>query len=100
KYTAGDKKALGIVLTPRHIAELFSLLANVTPESRVLDICAGTGGFLISAMQQMLKKAVTEEQRQDIRKNRLIGIENSPKMFALAASNMILRGDGKANLHQ
>jgi hypothetical protein len=25
---------------------------------------------LISAMQQMLKKAVTEEQRQDIRKNR------------------------------
>ncbi|MDQ7465746.1 HsdM family class I SAM-dependent methyltransferase, partial [Salmonella enterica] len=100
KYTAGDKKALGIVLTPRHIAELFSLLANVNPESRVLDICAGTGGFLISAMQHMLKKAVTDEQRQDIRRNRLIGVENSPKMFALAASNMILRGDGKANLHQ
>lgn len=47
-----------------------------------------------------VKKAITEEQRNDIRKNRLIGIENSPKMFALAASNMILRGDGKANLHQ
>ena len=29
KYTAGDKKALGIVLTPRHVAELFSLLSNV-----------------------------------------------------------------------
>lgn len=100
KYTAGDKKALGIVLTPRHVAELFSLLANVGPESKVLDICAGTGGFLISAMQQMLKKAVTDEQRKDIQKNRLIGIENNPKMFALAASNMILRGDGKANLHQ
>lgn len=100
KYTAGDKKALGIVLTPRHVAELFSLIANVGPESKVLDICAGTGGFLISAMQHMLKKAVTEEERTDIRKNRLIGIENNPKMFALAASNMILRGDGKANLHQ
>ncbi|MBU2782325.1 SAM-dependent DNA methyltransferase [Acidithiobacillus caldus] len=100
KYTAGDKKALGIVLTPRHIAELFSLIANVGPESKVLDICAGTGGFLISAMQHMLKKAVTEEERTDIKKNRLIGIENNPKMFALAASNMILRGDGKANLHQ
>jgi 16S rRNA G966 N2-methylase RsmD len=100
KYTAGDKKALGIVLTPRHIAELFSLIANVGPESRVLDICAGTGGFLISAMQHMVKKAVTEEERTDIKKNRLIGIENNPKMFALAASNMILRGDGKANLHQ
>ncbi|WP_145504078.1 HsdM family class I SAM-dependent methyltransferase [Yersinia vastinensis] len=100
KYTAGDKKALGIVLTPRHIAELFSLIANVTPNSKVLDICAGTGGFLISAMQHMLKKAVTDKERTDIKKNRLIGIENSPKMFALAASNMILRGDGKANLHQ
>ncbi|MFT8309246.1 HsdM family class I SAM-dependent methyltransferase [Acetobacter malorum] len=100
KYTAGDKKALGIVLTPRHIAELFSLLANVGPESKILDICAGTGGFLISAMQHMLRKAITEEERTDIKKNRLIGIENNPKMFALAASNMILRGDGKANLHQ
>lgn len=100
RYTGGDKKALGIVLTPRHIAELFSLIASVGPESKVLDICAGTGGFLISAMQHMLKKAVTEEERTDIKKNRLIGIENSPKMFALAASNMILRGDGKANLHQ
>lgn len=100
KYTAGDKKALGIVLTPRHVAELFSLIANVGPDSKVLDICAGTGGFLISAMQHMLKKAITEEERTDIKKNRLIGIENNPKMFALAASNMILRGDGKANLHQ
>lgn len=100
KYTAGDKKALGIVLTPRHISELFSLITNVGPKSKVLDICAGTAGFLISAMQHMLKKAVTEEERNDIKRNRLIGIENSPKMFALAASNMILRGDGKANLHQ
>lgn len=100
KYTAGDKKALGIVLTPRHVAELFSLLANVGPDSKVLDICAGTAGFLISAMQHMLRKAVTEEQRVEIKRNRLIGIENNPKMFALAASNMILRGDGKANLHQ
>lgn len=100
KYTAGDKKSLGIVLTPRHVAELFSLVANVGPGSKVLDICAGTGGFLISAMQQMLKKAMTDDERNDIKRNRLIGIENNPKMFALAASNMILRGDGKANLHQ
>ena len=100
KYTAGDKKALGIVLTPRHVAELFSLIADVGPDSKVLDICAGTGGLLISTMQHMLKKAVTDEERKDIKRNRLIGIENSPKMFALAASNMILRGDGKANLHQ
>ncbi len=100
KYTAGDKKALGIVLTPRHITELFCDIANVTKNDTVLDICAGTGAFLISAMQAMLKSAITDDERKEIKKHRLIGIENSPKMFALAASNMILRGDGKANLHQ
>ncbi len=100
KYTGGDKKALGIVLTPRHVTELFCDLANITKKDTVLDICAGTGAFLISAMQAMLKTANTDAERSDIKKNKLIGIENSPKMFALAASNMILRGDGKANLHQ
>ena len=100
KYTGGDKKALGIVLTPKHITELFCEIAGVNKKDTVIDICAGTGGFLISAMHKMLKTAITEEERLDIKKNRLIGIENSPKMFSLAASNMILRGDGKANLHQ
>ena len=100
KYTGGDKKALGIVLTPRHITELFSLLANVQKDSKVLDICAGTGGFLISAMHHMFKKAVTDEEREAIRKEGLVGVENQPNMYALAASNMILRGDGKANLYQ
>jgi hypothetical protein len=100
KYTGGDKKALGIVLTPRHITELFALLANVDKSSRVLDICAGTGGFLISAMHQMMRAAVTDRDRDRIRKKGLVGVEQQPNMFALAASNMILRGDGKANLYQ
>ncbi|MCC7040360.1 MAG: N-6 DNA methylase [Burkholderiales bacterium] len=100
RYTGGDKKALGIVLTPRHITELFALLANVSKDSTVLDICAGTGGFLISAMHQMIKSAKTEAERQRIRQHGLIGVEQQPNMFALAASNMILRGDGKANLYQ
>jgi type I restriction enzyme M protein len=100
RYTGGDKKALGIVLTPRHITELFALLANVNKSSRVLDICAGTGGFLISAMHQMMKSAITETDKKRIRENGLVGVEPQPNMFALAASNMILRGDGKANLWQ
>jgi hypothetical protein len=100
KYTGGDKKALGIVLTPRHITELFALLANVNKANKVLDICAGTGGFLISAMHRMFKTALTDAEYKQIRKRGLIGVEQQPNMFALAASNMILRGDGKANLYQ
>jgi len=87
-------------LTPRHVTELFALLANVQKDSRVLDICAGTGGFLISAMHQMFKRAVTTKEQEKIKREGLVGVENQPNMYALAASNMILRGDGKANLHQ
>jgi 16S rRNA G966 N2-methylase RsmD len=100
KYTGGDKKSLGIVLTPRHITELFSLLSNVQNNSKVLDICAGTGGFLISAMNQMFKNAETKEEKEKIKNEGIIGVENQPQMYALAASNMLLRGDGKANLYQ
>ncbi|WP_187489147.1 N-6 DNA methylase, partial [Pantoea agglomerans] len=56
--------------------------------------------FLISAMHQMFKSAVTDRDRSIIRKRGLVGVEQQPNMFALAASNMILRGDGKANLYQ
>ncbi|RTQ34343.1 SAM-dependent DNA methyltransferase [Variovorax gossypii] len=100
KYTGGDKKALGIVLTPRHITELFSLIANVDRSSTVIDICAGTSGFLVSAMHQMMRSAQTKAEVERIKKQGLVGVEQQPDMFALAASNMILRGDGKANLYQ
>lgn len=100
KYTGGDGKGLGIVLTPKHVTELFSLIANVNKDSIVVDTCAGTGGFLISAMNRMLKSATTEAEVEAIKKHQLIGVEQNPTMYALAASNMILRGDGKANLYQ
>jgi SAM-dependent methyltransferase len=100
KYTGGDKKSLGIVLTPRHITVLFSRLANVGKTDKVLDICCGTGGFLISAMHQMVKDAAKKEEVETVKNEHLIGVEQQPNMYALAASNMILRGDGKANLYQ
>lgn len=100
KYTGGDKKALGIVLTPRHITDLCARLANVNKDSKVLDICAGTGGFLVSAMYLMMKQAVGDDDKERIKREGLVGVEQQPNMYALAASNMILRGDGKANLYQ
>jgi type I restriction enzyme M protein len=100
KYTGGDKKSLGIVLTPRHITDLCARLANVNKNSAVIDICAGTGGFLISAMHRMIAQAITTDEKERIKEKGLIGIEQQPNMYALAASNMILRGDGKANLYQ
>lgn len=101
RYTGGDKKGLGIVLTPRHLTELFVKMARVGLKDTVIDTCCGTGGFLIAALAEMDAKAAGNAvEREQIRKHRLIGVEQQPQMYALAASNMILRGDGKANLFQ
>jgi type I restriction enzyme M protein len=100
KYTGGDGKGLGIVLTPRHVTELFALIANVSKDDVVVDPCAGTGGFLISAMMRMTGTTTTQAEIDSIKRDRLIGVEQQATMYALAASNMILRGDGKANLYQ
>lgn len=101
RYTGGDKKGLGIVLTPRHITELFSEIADVKKDDVVLDNCCGTGGFLISAMKKMIDDAKDDSKEiEKIKKERLIGIEQNPNMFALGCANMILRGDGKANVYR
>ncbi|WP_336975104.1 HsdM family class I SAM-dependent methyltransferase [Bacillus thuringiensis] len=101
RYTGGDKKGLGIVLTPKHITELMVDLTKVNKDSVVLDTCTGTSGFLISAMKQMIELSNEDEVKiANIKANQLIGVEQQPNMYAMAASNMILRGDGKANLYQ
>lgn len=97
-YSGGDGQTLGIVLTPKHITELFCELLDLKPEDVVLDPCCGTAGFLIAAMHMMLKKAKDDTQKKHIRKEQLHGKELQPYMFTIATTNMILRGDGKSNL--
>ncbi len=96
---ANSDKGLGIVLTPPHITELFSELAQVNKNSIVYDNCTGTGGFLISAMKKMIADANGDEAKiKDIKANSLIGTEYQANIFALAISNMYIHQDGKTNI--
>ena len=67
-YSGGDGQNLGIILTPKHICQLFCDLADLKPNDVVFDPCCGTAGFLIAAMHNMLLKAKTESQKDNIRK--------------------------------
>ena len=67
-YSGGDGQSLGIILTPRHITDLFCELLDVKPTDKVLDPCCGTAGFLIAAMHQMLSKTEDEFEQIEIRK--------------------------------
>jgi type I restriction-modification system DNA methylase subunit len=99
-YSGGDGQSLGIVLTPKHITELFCELVELKTTDSLLDPCCGTAGFLIAGMHNMLQKTDNREEQRNIRKNQLHGLELQPYMFTIATTNMILRGDGKSNLEQ
>jgi len=98
KYSGGDKKGLGIVLTPNHITSLFARLAELEYGDAVLDTCTGTAGFLISAMQNLLQGAGNDDQRGEIRQHALLGIEFNENNYTIACANMLIRGDGKSNI--
>lgn len=97
-YSGGDGQSLGIVLTPKHITQLFCDLLDLQVDDCVLDPCCGTAGFLIAAMHNMFAKAKNDAQINHIRQEQLHGFELQSYMFAIATTNMILRGDGKSNL--
>lgn len=97
-YSGGDGQSLGIILTPKHITDLMVDLVDVRPDDIVLDPTCGTGGFLIAAMHKMLQSANSDAQRRSIKKKQLHGYEIQPNMFAIAATNMILRDDGNSNI--
>lgn len=105
---------LGQFFTPRDVVKLLVRLADIqvtkTHAESVLDACCGSGGFLISAMADMLAKvqriaglSSTERKRleKQIRNDSLIGIDAGaePPIHRIARMNMYLHGDGGSNIY-
>lgn len=106
RYAGITNVKKGIVLTPHHIAELFTELVPLRVDDCVLDCCCGTGAFLISAMTKILSlideddTIKDKEERKDrVKSSQLIGFEIDPMMYTLAISNMLFRGDGKSHIY-
>lgn len=109
KYALGDGKEIGIVLTPPYVTKMMATILDVNKDSKVMDLATGSAGFLISAMEIMIqdvenlygKKTTQAETKIDeIKKKQLLGVELNAEMFTLAATNMILRGDGSSNIQK
>ncbi|MGX0167477.1 type I restriction enzyme M protein [Staphylococcus hominis] len=107
KYALGDGTELGIVLTPPYVTKMMAELLDINKDSKVMDLATGSAGFLISSMELMIEKAelefgkgtsAAEESINKIKSNNLLGIELNAEMYTLAATNMILRGDGSSNI--
>ena len=109
KYALGDGKEIGIVLTPPYITQMMATILNVNQHSKVMDLATGSAGFLISAMELMMNDAekehgknttAAEDKIKAIKREQLLGVELNAEMFTLAATNMILRGDGSSNIQK
>lgn len=109
KYALGDGQEIGIVLTPPYITKMMSTILDIDKDSKVMDLATGSAGFLISAMDIMIqdtektygkKTSATEEKVKEIKEKQLLGVELNAEMYTLAATNMILRGDGSSNIQK
>lgn len=109
KYALGDGKEIGIVLTPPYITKMMATILDVKQNSKVMDLATGSAGFLISAMEIMIQDAENKYGKQTsaatnkihtIKSQQLMGVELNAEMFTLAATNMILRGDGSSNIYK
>ena len=97
------KSEQGQVFTPEHIASLMYRITGTNYTDRVLDICCGSGMFLVKSMSNMIKEVGginNEEEVRKIKANRLFGVEIDKEMYALACANMLIHKDGKTNLDQ
>lgn len=92
--SAGEQN--GKVRTPDHIANLVCDLAEIGPNSRVLDITCGSGTFLAAARNAMLSTA-TPEQEEEI-PNRIFGIDEDLTMWGIARNQMTSLGVPSNNI--
>ena len=112
RFTRGNAKEKGIVLTPKHITDLFCDIAEYyygkkfDESTKILDTCCGTGGFLISALAKIkenidklnISLEAKKEKYNIAKTHSLIGVERDSSMYSLAYANMRFHGDGKSNL--
>ena len=86
--------------TPDHICDFMSKAVGVNKNSRVLDPCCGSGAFLVRAMTDAMDDCDTEEERENVKKYQIFGIEYEDGAFGLSSTNMLIHGDGNSNVVQ
>jgi hypothetical protein len=105
KYAGISNVKKGIVLTPRHVTTLFTKLIDLKDNDKIVDICCGTGAFLIAGMNALVNK-INKSGRTDkdtaianVKEKQLLGFELNATMYICAVSNMLFRGDGKSSIY-
>ncbi|WP_313381905.1 methylation-associated defense system DNA methyltransferase MAD2 [Proteiniphilum saccharofermentans] len=113
------KQEAGQFFTPRNIIKAMVEMMNPTEHTRVLDPACGSGGFLVMVLdhvrKQIAKKMYSEindevlltakynthqvnEKVREYAENSIFGFDFDPDLKKAARMNMVMAGDGHANI--
>ncbi|MBD8109677.1 type I restriction-modification system subunit M [Priestia megaterium] len=79
----------GEFYTPRAVTQFIVDITNPKLGEKVLDPATGTGGFLKSSIEHLMKQANTTEERKIVQES-IMGIEKKQLPHVLAVTNLIL----------
>jgi len=80
----------GEFYTPRALTEFITEMINPRLGEKILDPACGTGGFLISAIENIRKQDVNSVGDLVVLENNVYGMELKPLPFMLCVTNLIL----------
>ena len=87
----------GEFYTPRPITDFMAEVLDPKPGEKIADFACGTGGFLVSAINHMLKKNNSQATLDSLQDN-IIGCECKPLPYLLCVTNMLLNGTDGSNI--
>jgi len=112
------KQEAGQFFTPRNIVKTMVEMLNPRETDRVLDPACGSGGFLVMVLDHVRKQIATElypdlngpllaekynsldvnERVRQYAENSIFGFDFDPDLKKAARMNMVMAGDGHANI--
>lgn len=91
----------GQYFTPRHVIDMAVKMLNPHREEHIIDPAAGSGGFLIHAMQWVWShdlKDAPHEKKIKYAQHNLYGIDFDDKPVKISRALMLIAGDGRAHI--
>ena len=97
-------QALGQFITPRHIVDFILKLVKPSIEDKIVDLCCGTGAFLVYSQRYILdnyKNELLKEENLKHYKNKLFtGYEGDKKLSKFAKMNMCFNNFDSPNIQR
>jgi type I restriction-modification system DNA methylase subunit len=99
RYSRADAHDNGIVLTPGFVSELMARLVVTSPKDKILDICTGSGAFLLAAKTRK-EQLVKLESDQNYIDTGYFGVELQEHMYFLSYANLSFNNMDVNDLHR